>query len=344
MCVDNIIQMNRLRQKCAEKSPILGKKFPPMLHKAIAVTFSDGSNLTMNSMSASTLLALILTMGLGAVGAEESHHGLSEPLGFNLHEGWFAPTAHSHFSRRGTPMIHSFRVEPAFTRRDFLLDYSFGRRRGEDEHEIEAELEWALTRRLGVVLEVPYTFVHPDGEAAVDGFGALAISPRFLLAEYERFLLAFALEVETPTGSIRHDLGSVEVALAPSFSTWIDLGHWWAANTQCGVEHALESNDSELFCRMSLIHTLMPEAVHDDDETDHDHTHGLTPGLISLILEVDTAMALSGAEDGDIEAEGIAGLYCGISDHMDLRLGYVFPLSTAQDLYSGLTAGFLWHF
>ncbi|UCD50286.1 MAG: hypothetical protein JSW27_22500, partial [Phycisphaerales bacterium] len=231
-------------------------------------------------------------------------------------------------------------------RRDFLVDYSFSRKRGEDEHEIEAELEWALTRRLGFVVEMPYASVDPDDEGAVDGFGDLAVSPRLLLAEYERFLLAFALEVETPTGSTRGDLGSGQVALAPSFSTWIDLGHWWAANTQCGLEHALESNESELFFRASVIHTLAPDADHDAAETDHDHdhAHGLEPGLLSLILEIDMALALSGPEDGDIEAEGIAGLYCGLSERADLRLGYVFPLSTSQALYSGLTAGVLWHF
>jgi len=298
----------------------------------------------MNLLQASTLLVLIVGLGLGAAGAEEAHHNVADPLGFNLTDGWFDPTAHSHFSRRGTPMIHSFRVEPAFTRRDVIVDYSFSRKRGEEEHEIEAELEWAFTRRLGLVVELPYAAINPNDEGAVNGFGDLAISPRFLLAEYKRFLLAFALEVETPTGSTRGDIGSGEVALAPSFSTWIDLGHWWAVNTQCGVEHALESNDSELFCRASVIHTFAPDADHDEAETDHDHAHGLEPGLLSLILEVDMALALSGADDGDIEAEGIAGLYCGLSEHADLRLGYTFPLSTSQDLYSGLTAGLLWHF
>ncbi len=304
-----------------------------------------GSNLTMKSMLKFALsLVVALSVFPRMVGAEESHHDASEVLGFNLTDGWFDPAGHTHFSRRGTPMIHSFRLEPAFTRRDVILDYCFSRKRGEHEHEIEAELEWAFTRRLGLVVEMPYAFVNPADEGAVDGFGDLAVSPRFLLAEYERFLLAFALEVETPTGSSNRGLGSGEVALAPSFSAWFDLDHWWTANTQCGVEHALESNDSELFFRASLIHTLASRADHDSEEADHDHAHGLEPGLLSLILEVDMALALSGADDGDIEAEGIAGLYCGLSERADLRLGYVFPLSTSQDLYSGLTAGLLWHF
>lgn len=55
------------------------------------------------------------------------------------------------------------------------------------------------------------------------------------------------------------------------------------------------------------------------------------------------ALALSRADDGDIEAESIAGFYCGFSEHADLRLGDVFPLSSSQDLYSGLTTGLLWH-
>ena len=151
--------------------------------------------------------------------AEDSHHeelsDHSEPFGLDLQEGWLDPPLHSHLSPLGTPLIHSFRLEPAFTHRDLFLDYSFRSGPGGTEHEIEIELEWALTRRIGLVLEVPYAFVNPADEPAVNGFGDLAITPRFLLAEYDRFLLAFNLEIETPTGNEDRGLGGGEVALAP---------------------------------------------------------------------------------------------------------------------------------
>ena len=150
-------------------------------------------------------------------GHAHEHADHHEPFGFDLCASWFEPPEHSHASPLGSPLIHSFRLEPAFTHRDLFVDYSFRSGPEETEHEIETELEWALTWRLGLVLELPYRFVNPDAGSAVDGVGDLAVSPRVLLAEYERFLLAFSFEVEIPTGDEDRGLGSGEVALAPSF-------------------------------------------------------------------------------------------------------------------------------
>lgn len=66
------------------------------------------------------------------------------------------PFEHLHFSERGTPIIHSFGIEAAFTGRDLFLDHIYIKGDGFTEHESELELEWAFTKRLGVILEVPY--------------------------------------------------------------------------------------------------------------------------------------------------------------------------------------------
>jgi hypothetical protein len=237
-------------------------------------------------------------------------------------------------------MIHSFRTEPAFTRRDLLLDYTTRRETGRDEQEIAAEVEWPISRRLGLIFEVPYVFVDSDDESDVDGFGNLAVSSRVLLAEYEHLLLAFNLEVETTTGTARGGIASDEVALAPSFSTWLDLGNWWAINAQSGIEFPTESGDSEFFFRSSLIHTFGSEDDHAHDAHGHETTHG----LVSVILEVDLALGLSGPEDGDWFAEGIIGTLIGLWPNADARVGYLLPLSQSQDLNHGVTAGLLWHF
>jgi hypothetical protein len=293
---------------------------------------------------AALLLVLVGSVCTSPVLAGDSHGHAPDVFGFDLAQGWFDPAVHSHLSRRGTPFIHPFRVEPAFTRRDVLLDYSFRSADGEDEHEIEAELEWAFTRRLGLVLEIPYLFVDSDGEPSADGFGNLAVSPRLLLAEYERFLLAFSFEVEIPTGDSDAGLAEDEAAVAPSVSTWIDLGDWWAANAQSGIEHATESGDSELFIRAALIRTLTSREEH-HDSGDHDHeAHGLPLGSLSLILEADLAVDLSGEEDGDWLAEGIVGAYYGLGHNLDVRAGYQFPLSASQELNGGVTCGLIWHF
>jgi len=241
-------------------------------------------------------------------------------------------------------MIHSFRVEPAFTRRDLLIDYGFRNEAEGNEQEIEVELEWALTRRLGIILEVPYVSLDPDDAGKADGFGNFAISPRVLLAEYERFLLAFGLEIESPTGSRSSGIAENEVALAPSLSAWADLGGWWAANAQSGVEYTCESDQSELFVRASLIHTFAPDRASRDSHAEHAHAHGLHPGLFSLVLEIDTTVGLSGDDDGDTEVEGIIGAYYGFSEKLDLRIAYQFPFSHSEQLNSGAVAGLIHHF
>jgi hypothetical protein len=276
--------------------------------------------------------------------AEELHPEPPAVFGFRMAEGWLDPPVHSHFSLLGTPMIHSFRAEPAFTRRDFLLDYSTRSETGLREHEIEAEVEWPISRRLGLIFEVPYVFIDSDDGGTIDGFGNLAVSPRLLLAEYERFLLAFALEVETTTGTTKGGIAEDEVALAPSFSTWIDLGGWWTVNTQSGLEYPTESSDSEFFFRSSLIHTFGYEDFHVGRHTHHEHADELSPGHFSVILETDLALGLSGEEDGDWFAEGIVGVLFGLWDDADMRVGYQFPLSRSQDLNNGVTGGIIWHF
>jgi len=275
--------------------------------------------------------------------AEELHSEPPAVFGFSLDEGWLDPPVHSHFSPRGTPMIHSFRAEPAFTRRDFLLDYSMRSETGLREQEISAEVEWPLSRRLGLIFEIPYVFVDSDDET-IDGFGNLAVSPRMLVAEYERFLLAFNLEVETTTGTTNGGIAEDEVALAPSFSTWIDLGGWWTVNAQSGLEYLVESSDAEFFFRSALIHTFGYEDFRDGSHTHHEHGDELSPGPFSVILEADLALGMSGDEDGDWLAEGIVGVLFGLWDGADMRVGYQFPLSRSQDLNNGITGGLIWHF
>ena len=308
-------------------------------------TDNETSDCRINPAFAFTALLVVLAACAwpDSARAEELHSEPPAVFGFSINEGWLDPPVHSHFSPLGTPMIHSFRAEPAFTRRDFLLDYSTRSETGLREQEIGAEVEWPISRRLGLIFEIPYVFLDSDDET-IDGFGNLAVSPRFLLAEYERFLLAFNLEVETTTGTTKGGIAEDETALAPSFSTWIDLGGWWTVNTQSGIEYPTESSDSEFFFRSALIHTFGYEEFRDGRHTHHEHADELSPGHFSVILEADLAVGLSGEEDGDWLAEGIAGISVGLGDNADMRVGYQFPLSRSQDLNNGVTGGLIWHF
>ncbi len=291
------------------------------------------------------VVCLAYGVNAGALG-EEAHdhdHG-PEPFGADWTVGWLEPAVHSHLSTRQTPYVHPFNVEPAFTRRDLVLSYDYRDVPGQTEHKIEAELEWAFTRRLGMIVEVPYTFVDLHEGASINGLENVAVSPRVLLVEYDRFLLAGNLEIETPTTDSDRGLAENETALAPSLSMWADLGHWWTLNTQSGMEYTTESEQSELFIRASVIHTLgTPEA--NVGHTDQDHMrHGLPPGFLSFIVETDLALGLSGDEDGDWLAEGLVGLNYGLRENTDLRAAFQFPLSKSQELNNGIICGLIRHF
>ncbi|MHC4556906.1 MAG: hypothetical protein ACYTFW_06995 [Planctomycetota bacterium] len=307
---------------------------------------NETSDWRVNPIFIRTALFVVLTSCIwsDSAYAEELHSEIATVFGFDMAEGWLDPPVHSHFSPGGTPMIHSFRTEPAFTRRDLLLDYNARSETGRNEQEIGIEVEWPISYRLGLIFEIPYVFVDSDDGGTTDGFGNLAVSPRVLVAEYERFLLAFGLEVETTTGKTDGGIAEEEVALAPSFSTWIDLGHWWTVNAQSGLECSLESSDTEFFFRSALIHTFGSDGIHDSGHVHHDHADDLSPGLLSVILEADLAVGLSGEEDGNWFAEGIVGVLVSLWDNADMRVGYQFPLSRSQDLNNGVTGGLIWHF
>ena len=308
--------------------------------------YIEASEWRKNSIFIGTILLMILMIWdfSEPVCAEETHSESADVFGFDLNTGWLDPPVHSHFSKGGTPLIHSFRTEPAFTRRDFILGYSIRSQSEGNEREIETELEWPLSRRLGLIFEVPYVSIDSDEDESADGFGNFAVSPRILVAEYERFLLSFGLEIETTTGETEGGIAEDEVALGPSFSTWIDLGNWWTYQAQSGVEYPVESSDAEFFLRSALIHTFNSNDFHDKDHVSRDHHEGLSPGLFSVIFEADLAVGLSGPEDGDWTAEGIVGVSFDLWENADMRIGYLFPLSTSQDLNNGVTLGLIYHF
>ena len=106
-------------------------------------------------------------------GEEEGHmHPISDGAGSSGH--WFDPWEHAHF-REGTPLEHHFDLEPAFLGRDLIVDYSGLTFAEESEHEIELELEWALSNRIGFIIEQPYIISDPDTGSESSGLGDLAV-------------------------------------------------------------------------------------------------------------------------------------------------------------------------
>ena len=279
--------------------------------------------------------------------AADSHHSedVPPPFGTSLTENWLDPWPHTHFSQRGTPFVHLFLTEPAFLDRDLFMDYRMIR--GDDgyEVELEVELEWAITRRIGVVIETPYEFLNPNGSPDERGLGDMAIAPRFLLVDTERFMFSGNLGVALPTGNERRGLGSGEISLSPTVSWWYDLGNWFTFQGQVGTDHALESGDSEFLWNFAFTYSFLGPSL--NGTSSGDSTYGgrhYPPGLINLITEVTGRTALDGEQDNRSSAEILFGISYLITSDWEVRGAVQVPLFEPRELSSGFIFGLIRHF
>lgn len=278
---------------------------------------------------------------------EAEAHRFPPALGFSLSDGWLDTWAHSDFSRSGAPFVHLFGLEPAFFDRDLFFDVVITSSDEEDETELAVELEYALTRRLGVVVELPVVQLNPDEGPTETGLGDAAIAPRALLVETDRFLLAGNLEFGLPTGSESRGLGGGEVTLAPSVSTWLDLGNWVTLSTQVGTEHGLETGDSELFYAAGLAYSFQGPALLNGDghvHAGHAAESHLPYGLTSLILEYTGRTALSGEDRDRSTGEVLFGLSHTLSETFELRGGYQLPVGGTRDIDYSYVLSVIYHF
>ena len=252
------------------------------------------------------------------------------------------PFEHIHLSQRGTPYVHSFGIEPAFTGRDLFIDHTYIKGDGVTEHESELELEWAFTKRLGMIVEIPYVWEDEEGVGTSSGFGDLAIVPRALLIESERFLLTAQMEVVLPTGSSRF---GGETAIAPGIAMWNDLGNWWTLNSGFAIEHGFDEDSTELLFGFGLVKSFGEKHSGHSAKSHAHHDHGhATAGLLHLHREATGSTPLNGPDQGDINLEGLIGISYGVIDGLDIRAGYLFPITSPKDFDEGFTGGLIFHF
>ena len=120
------------------------------------------------------------------------------------------------------------------------------------------------------------------------------------------------------------------MALAPTVTTWHDLGNWTALHTQFGPEIGLESGDTEWIHGVALTHSfqgpvLFPCLAQNRQDDDHSH-HVFEPGMTSLILELTGVTGLSGDEAGETFFELLSGISYTPMERVELRFGVRFPL------------------
>jgi len=269
---------------------------------------------------------------------------LPAPLGANLFEGWFDKWSHTHYSRQGTPFVHLFANEPAFMDRDFFLDFALTNGEEGMEFELEAEIEYTFTRRIGLVIEAPYAWLDPDDETSENGFGDIAVAPRFLLLDYDRFLLAVNMEFEFPTGNEDRGLGAGETIFAPSISTWLDLGNDFTLQNNVGIEHGLSSDSDAFVWGGALTYSIYtkgePEIIRSDGAV---RAH-FPEGLLNLIAEIRGEHPLDGEDEGNGTAEWILGASYSLSPHVEVRAALTFPAWNPREFDNGAIFSLIYHF
>lgn len=256
-------------------------------------------------------------------------------------EGFLEPFEHIHYSKIGTPYVHSFGIEPAFTGRDLFLDYTYHEGNDVTEHEAEMELEWAFTSRLGMILEIPYVWENEEAGASASGFGDFAIVPRALLIESDCFLLTGQVEVVLPTGS--KTFGS-DTAIAPGIAMWNDLGNWFTLNSNIAIEHGFDQDSTELVFGFGLIKSFGEKQENHKDHVGHNHPIASATGLFNIHLETTGSTRLNSSDKGDTTLEGLIGVSYGFAKGFDIRAGYQFPITSPKDFDHGFTTGVIFHF
>ncbi len=259
----------------------------------------------------------------------DEHHPPRRLLRHNLRCGWCAPAEHDHTSACGTPYVHGFLTEPAFLGRDFFLDVT----QSDDETEIEAELEWSLTKRLGLIVELPYI------DAEETGIGDAALGIRILLVEEQRFLLSASTEVELPTGSESRGLGSGAFAVGASLHTWTDLGAWVTLQTVTGIEHVPDEDETEFKWSLALAKSFRACPLI-STRTNDEHHHG--PTAFSVIAEIQGVTALSD-DAGETEGRWLLGASFPLAHNLDLRGAFSQTFGGDED-EDAWTVGVIVHF
>ncbi len=301
-------------------------------------------------MVTKTLIACLAASASGGVFANEAegratphesaHSGHHEPLGFDLKEHWFQEWQHARFSRRNTPYVHTFNLEPALLERDFSLNSNFvNGLDGENEIEVEAELEWAFTRRIGMVVELPFHSLDTEHDGTTSGVSDILLGPRLLTLDLERFILTTNLEFTVPTGDEDRHLGAGEVQLHPSVSLWLDLGNWFTLAGQIGYVHGVETGESDLRYRAALAYSFLTQG-----SRDHLDVKRFPRGLSSLIAEVQGRQTLSTMAESEHSNDVFLGGSYNVTGHWELRGGYHTPVGGNREFDSGVVFSMVYYF
>jgi hypothetical protein len=255
-----------------------------------------------------------------ALASAEVHdeHAQVPNLEWELSQGWLEKFPQRHSGSTGVPLVLAFFSDPAFLGREVYVN--FGALEGHSRMEIE--VEWAFTRRTGLLV---HGLWHETKLG--EGQGDTDVGLRTMLGEFDRFLFTFTALAILPTGDEADNTGTGEWGWAGVINTWSDLGNWITLQTNLGVE---SHGDTEIIWSFSLAKSFEVPAL-----LPARRGVGDTVPSLSLLAEV-------AGESGHHGTEGrwLIGVTYSTSASFIMRIG----MDVAFDGDTGWIFGIVFHF
>jgi hypothetical protein len=256
-------------------------------------------------------------------------------------DDWLEPWEHEHYNK--APFVHLFNLEPAFLDRDLFFDYKITNAKDEKEREVEFEVEWALTKRIGLIFEAPYRILEERGSSRERGIGDFGIGTRFLLVRTDDSILSFNIGFEFPTGSKSKGLTEDQYVLNSSFSYWKSLSTAITWNAQIGFEQGLEDEEKSLTYKTAFTYSFNSEpSTHIGHDEDHECEGSHFPqGMLNLMLEFSGRNDWSG---NNHTSELLFGTSYLVTSSIELRAAYEIPLQKSNELDNSIIFSVVYHF
>ncbi len=242
--------------------------------------------------------------------------------------------AHPNPGRAALSFNHPLIAESPSPDTKLRVDYFFADGDHEDEHTIRLEAEYAFSRSLSVEVDVPYTFVDPEGSPSEDHFGNIDIGLKWASFAFEEhnLLVGGGVELVLPTGDDDRGIGSDHTLKIEPF---IDLGY--------------QQPQYEVIAFLAFgIPTNEPDEEKDEEDLELEFNlsflYVITPHLMGL-LELDGSSVVSGTDNKTV-VNLTPGIQFQLPDHPNWRLGVAvsFPLSNDEDFKSQLLLSAIHHY
>lgn len=281
-------------------------------------------------------------------------------LGFSLLKGWTEPWVESDRITNGTVFVDPFTIESADLGRDLELDLVYVRGLGTRRSwAINAELEWAFSRRFSIELETSYQFLRRKRGDQVDGFQDSEFTPRFLLVETPHFFATLNAGLRFPSGRQSADLGDGQISTLPSLTAWKDLGAGFSLTVQAGLEHGFKQHNTAVTYGSALmwsVHTRHP-APHLSKESEDEREKDTSSGLLTFSAECNCRTVVhtgrhqpedeeaeAGEDDATNSGQAVFGVTYNLTEDLHVRAGYAVPVFRPKGFENGVILGLTFDF